>query len=166
MSFLKNANIGKKITIVFGVVLLVSTLTTGIGLWQLNKVTASTKELMALPLTKERLVSDWYRIIYGGSRRTLAIAKSADNSLVAFFAEDSSSSSKEAGEILKKVGTLLTSQQETQLLQQVAAARDYYNVQKAAVTKAKEGNDVELAGRLLEQKFIPAAAKYQGLPPR
>jgi methyl-accepting chemotaxis protein len=160
---MKNLNIGKKIAVVFTIVLLISIATTGVGLWQLNRMMASTKELMALPLAKERLVSDWYRTIYGGSRRTLAIAKSSDNALVAFFAEDSATGSKEAGEILKKVKQLLTSPEEAKLLQQIAEARDFYNVQKAAVTKAKEMNDVETATRVLEEKFIPASAKYQGL---
>jgi len=160
---MKNLNIGKKIAVVFAIVLLISIATTGVGLWQLNRMMASTKELMALPLAKERLVSDWYRTIYGGSRRTLAIAKSNDNSLVAFFAEDSATGTKEAGELLKKVKQLLNSPEEARLLQQIADARDFYNVQKAAVTKAKEINDVETATRVLEEKFIPASAKYQGL---
>jgi methyl-accepting chemotaxis protein len=160
---MKNLNIGKKIAVVFTIVLLVSIAITGVGLWQLNKMTASTKELMALPLAKERLVSDWYRTIYGGSRRTLAIAKSSDNSLVAFFAEDSTAGSKEAGEILKKVKELLTSPEEEKLLKDISAARDFYNLQKAAVTKAKEANDVDTANSVLQDKFIPASNKYQGL---
>ncbi|RYF48913.1 MAG: hypothetical protein EOO38_09090, partial [Cytophagaceae bacterium] len=126
MLSMRNANIGKKITIVFGIVLLVSTMTTGIGLWQLKKMTASTQELMNVPLIKERLISDWYRIIFAGSRRNAAIAKSADNSLVAFFAEDAAKGAKDSGEILKQVEKLLTSEQEKQLLGEIGKARDYY----------------------------------------
>jgi methyl-accepting chemotaxis protein len=163
MSLMKNANIGKKIAIVFAVVLMLSTVITGVGLWQLDKVTASTKELMAVPLAKERLVSDWYRTIYGGSRRTLAIAKSADNSLVAFFAADSAAGSKEAGAIMKQVEKLLTSPEEERLLKQISDARDFYNVQKAAVAKAKEANDADAANQILSTKFMPASDKYQGL---
>jgi methyl-accepting chemotaxis protein len=163
MSLMKNANIGKKIAIVFAVVLVLSTVITGVGLWQLSKVTASTKELMAVPLAKERLVSDWYRTIYGGSRRTLAIAKSSDNSLVAFFAEDSVTGSKEAGDLLKKVQQMLTSPQEEALLKQISEARDFYNVQKAAVAKAKEANDADAANQILTGKFMPASTKYQAL---
>jgi methyl-accepting chemotaxis protein len=163
MSFLKNLNIGKKIAVVFTIVLLISIAITGVGLWQLNKMTASTKELMALPLAKERLVSDWYRTIYGGSRRTLAIAKSSDSSLVAFFAEDSNTGTKEAGAILKKVKELLTSPEEAKLLKEISDARDFYNVQKAAVTKAKEANDTDTANSVLQEKFMPASVRYQGL---
>jgi methyl-accepting chemotaxis protein len=160
---MKNLNIGKKIAVVFTVVLLISVAITGVGVWQLNKMRASTKELMALPLAKERLVSDWYRTVYGGSRRTLATAKSSDNSLVAFFAEDSAAGSKEAGEILKKVKELLTSPEEEKLLKDISAARDAYNVQRVAVTKAREANDADTANSILQEKFIPATNKYLGL---
>ncbi|WP_296945113.1 methyl-accepting chemotaxis protein [uncultured Massilia sp.] len=160
---MKNFNIGKKIGLVFLLILLFAIVITGIGLFQLNKMTHSTRELMSVPLAKERLVSDWYRTIYGGSRRTLAIAKSSDNGLVQFFAEDSAKGSKEAGELLKQVGTLLTSPQEAQLLKQISDARDYYNKQKAALTKAKEAGDNETAGRIMDEKFVPASNQYQGL---
>ena len=163
MPLMGNASIGKKIAAAFGVVLAVSVLTTGIGLWQMDKMSASNKALLELPLKKERLVSDWYRTIYGGSRRTLAIAKSSDNGLVTFFAEDSAQGSKQAGEIMKKVETLLTSDDEMRLLKQISEARDFYNVQKAAVTKAKEAGNAEEANRVLDQKFIPASEKYQTL---
>lgn len=148
MPLMGNASIGKKIAAAFGVVLAVSVLTTGIGLWQMDKMSASNKALLELPLKKERLVSDWYRTIYGGSRRTLAIAKSSDNGLVTFFAEDSAQGSKQAGEIMKKVETLLTSDDEMRLLKQISEARDFYNVQKAAVTKAKEAGNAEEANRV------------------
>ncbi len=161
MLLMRNANIGKKITIVFGIVLLVSTVTTGIGLWQLKKMTASTQELMNVPLIKERLISDWYRIIFAGSRRNAAIAKSADNSLVAFFAEDAAKGAKDSGEILKQVEKLLTSEQEKQLLGEIGKARDYYLVQRSAITKAKEASNAEEATKILDEKFMPAAAQYQ-----
>jgi len=161
MAFMKNANIGKKITIVFGVVLVVSSLTTGVSLWQLNKMRDTTRELLEMSLAKERLVSDWYRIIFAGARRTLAIAKSNDNALVEFFAADSAQGTKDAGETLKKVGVLLTSERETGLLRGISEARDTYNVHKAAVTKAKAANDDDTASAVLTAKFMPAADVYQ-----
>jgi methyl-accepting chemotaxis protein len=163
MSLLKNVKIGQKITIVFAFILLISTLITGVGLWQQNKAADATKELMAVPLAKERLVSDWYRTIYGGSRRTLAIAKSNDASLVQFFAEDSAKGSKEAGSLLKQVQGLLTSPEEARLLKQISEARDDYNGHKAAIAKAQQANDADGAERILSEKFVPASAKYQDL---
>jgi methyl-accepting chemotaxis protein len=163
MSLMKNANIGKKIAIVFAVVLLFSTLITGLGIWQLNKVTTSTKELMSVPLAKERLVSDWYRVVYGASRRTLAVAKSTDANLVTYFAADSAAGNKEAGRLLKEVEARLTSPEETQLLKRVSDARDLYNVHRLAINKLKEANDTETASRMVDEQFMPAAAAYISL---
>jgi methyl-accepting chemotaxis protein len=159
---MKNLNIGKKIALVFGVILVVATAITAIGLWQMNKVVASSRELMAVPLAKERLVSDWYRTIYGGSRRTLAIAKSSDPSLVTFFADDAAQGTKDVEAIMGQVQPLLTSPEEKTLLDEIAARRKQYNGLRAEVAKARAADDTETANRLLDEKFVPASKEYQG----
>ena len=136
---MKNLNIGNKIAVVFGIVLIVATAITIVGLWQLDTVMKSNQELMATPLAKERLVSDWYRTIYGGSRRTIAIAKSSDSSLVAFFAADSAQGTREVEELMAKVQPLLTSPEEKQLVKEIALARTANNVTRAAVGVARAG---------------------------
>jgi methyl-accepting chemotaxis protein len=57
----------------------------------LHGVAQSTRAMMELPLAKERLISDWYRMVFAGIRRTTAVAKSADPALATFFAEDAKS---------------------------------------------------------------------------
>ena len=158
---MKNLNIGKKIAVVFGVVLVVASATTVIGLWQLDKVTQSTRDLMETPLAKERLVSDWYRTIYGGSRRTIAIAKSADSSLVKFFAADSAQGTREVEELMEKVKPLLNSPQEQQLVKEISDARAVNNAMRIAVAKARADQDNETANRLIDEKYVPASQQYQ-----
>ncbi|WP_036168808.1 methyl-accepting chemotaxis protein [Massilia sp. 9096] len=159
---MKNLSIGKKIAAVFGVILLAAAAITAIGLWQLNTVIASTREMMAIPLAKERLVSDWYRVIYGGNRRTLAIAASADSSLVKFFAEDQAQGVKEVGEVVDKVKPLLDSAEEKQFVQEILAIRAAYNDMRVQVAKARAAGDADGATRLLNEKFIPISKDYQG----
>ena len=48
----------------------------------------NTQAIIDQPLSKERLISDWYRLIHSAVRRTTAIAKSSDPSLATFFATD------------------------------------------------------------------------------
>jgi methyl-accepting chemotaxis protein len=158
---MKNLNIGKKIAVVFGIVLVVASAITVIGLWQLDKVMNATQNLMTTPLAKERLVSDWYRTIYGGSRRTIAIAKSSDSSLLNFFASDSAQGTKDVEDIMKKVQPLLTSPEEQRLVQEIATARMANNEMRAAVGKARAANDTELANRLIDEKYLPATQVYQ-----
>jgi len=158
---MKNLNIGKKIAVVFGVVLVVASAITIVGLWQLGRVTESTRHLMETPLAKERLVSDWYRTIYGGSRRTIAIAKSADSSLVAFFADDSAQGTREVEELMAKVKPLLNSPQEQRLVKEISDARAVNNAMRVAVAKARAANDNETANRLIDDKYVPASKLYQ-----
>jgi methyl-accepting chemotaxis protein len=145
----------------FGVMLVVSSVTTGVGLLQVSKMRAATKDMMERTLIKERVVSDLYRIIFAGARRTLAIAKSTDNSLVEYFAADSAQGTKEAGEIVKQVNSLLTSPEETTKLKEVSDARDLYNKYKAMLVKAKAANDTATVAAVLDPKFVPAEEAYQ-----
>jgi len=158
---MKNWNIGKKIAVVFGVVLVVASAITSIGLWQLEKVMDSTRDLMATPLAKERLVSDWYRTIYGGSRRTIAIAKSSDSTLVKFFAEDSAQGTKEVEALMAKVKPLLDSPEEQRLVAEINDARTVNNDMRVAVAKARAADDNETANRLIDEKYVPASKQYQ-----
>ncbi|WP_229491539.1 methyl-accepting chemotaxis protein [Massilia sp. HP4] len=158
---MKNLNIGKKIAVVFGVVLVVAVATTIVGLWQLGRVTESTRHLMDTSLAKERLVSDWYRTIYGGSRRTIAIAKSADSSLVSFFAADSAQGTREVEELMAKVKPLLNSAQEQRLVSDIADARAVNNAMRIAVAEARAADDNDTANRLIDERYVPASTLYQ-----
>jgi len=158
---MKNLNIGKKIAVVFGIVLVVASGITIVGLWQLDKVMESTRRLMETPLAKERLVGDWYRTIYGGSRRTIAIARSTDRSLVTFFAADSAQGTREVEALMAQVTPLLTSPEESALVRQIAAARSANNVARAAVAQARARDDHAGANRLIDEDYVPASTRYQ-----
>ena len=159
---MKNLNIGKKIALVFGVVLVVASAITAVGVWELNKVIASTRQLMAVPLVKERLVSDWYNVIYGGARHTLAIAASSDTSLVKFFADDQAQGVKDVNDIVEKVKTLLDTPEEKQFVKEIFDVRSAYNATRETIAKTKMAGDAEGASKLLNEKFLPISKEYQG----
>jgi methyl-accepting chemotaxis protein len=158
---MKNLNIGKKIAVVFGIVLVMVTAITAVGVWELNKVVASTRQLMAVPLTKERLVSDWYNVIYGGARRTLAIAASSDTSLVKFFADDQAQGVKDVKEVIEKVQPLLDSDEEKRFVKDIFEVRNAYNTTRETIAKTKAAGDTDAANKLLNEKFLPISKDYQ-----
>ena len=158
---MKNLNIGKKIAVVFGVVLVVACAITAIGLWQMNAVVASTRELMAAPLAKERLVSDWYRIIFGGSRRTLAIARSADSSLVKFFAEDQAQGSKEVEAVHEQGQAAADLATRRSAWWRDHEAQDVQRHARCQVAKARAADDTEPPPACSNEKFVPASKAYQ-----
>lgn len=60
--------IGTRLAIGFAVMLLLMSSITGIAIWRLSAVARLTRETLQVPLEKERLVSDWYRLIAMGAR--------------------------------------------------------------------------------------------------
>ena len=157
---MKNLNIGARLALGFGLVLAFTLLMTAIGIYQMRSVADATQEMMQTPLTKERLVSDWYRRIHTSVQRTTAIAKSGDPSLGAFFAEDTAASTREVSALQKQVEPLLDTPQEKAALARIAAARKPYLALRDAMTALKKDGKPDEAEQMLVQQFKPAGAEY------
>jgi methyl-accepting chemotaxis protein len=160
---MKNLRIGARLGIGFALVLALMVFMTSIGIWRLQTVAQATHEMTQQPLAKERLISDWYRSIHSSVRRTAAIAKSADPSLVPFFAEETKGSIKVVGDLQKAIEPLITTPEEKALWAQLMDKRKVYVSSRDAITKAKADEQIEEANRILEQTFVPAAKVYLDL---
>ncbi|MBN9355686.1 methyl-accepting chemotaxis protein [Herbaspirillum huttiense] len=163
MNILGNMNIGKRLTLGFAVILAFSAIVAGISLWRLEQVSTATREMMNDPLKTERLMGDWYTNLTAGIRRTLAIAKSSDPSLAAYFAEEAAASTKSSSEYQKQVEGLLVTPEEKALFQKIGEQRKVYLSSRDQIVKLKAAGNVEEAMRLLETTFVPTAATYQKL---
>jgi methyl-accepting chemotaxis protein len=160
---MKNLRIGARLGAGFAVVLALMIFMTCIGTWRLQAVADATHDMTQQPLAKERLISDWYRSIHSSVRRTAAIAKSADPSLVAFFAEETKESIKVVADLQKSIEPLLTTAEEKAVWQQLQDKRKVYISSRDAITKAKADGQLEEANRILEQTFVPGAKVYLDL---
>jgi methyl-accepting chemotaxis protein len=160
---MKNLRIGARLGIGFALVLTLMVFMTGIGIWRLQAVAQATHDMTQLPLAKERLVSDWYRSIHSSVRRTAAIAKSEDASLVPFFAAETKESIKVVADLQKAIEPLLTTPDEKKLWAQLMDKRKVYVSSRDAITKAKAEGQIEEANRILEQTFVPGAKVYLDL---
>ena len=157
---MKNLKIGTRLAGGFGLVLLLTMLMTWIGLSHMQSVAEATSEMMQQPLAKERMISDWYRLIHTSVRRTTAISKSSDPSLGPFFAADTAASTSEVNELQKKVEPLLESDAEKKLFADMVAARKRYISSRDAIVALKKEDKFEEAGVVLEQRFIPDGKAY------
>jgi methyl-accepting chemotaxis protein len=160
---MKNLRIGSRLGIGFMLVLCLMACMISIGIWRLNAVAEATHEMTQIPLAKERMISDWYRFVDTGVRRTMAIARSTDPSLGPFFAPDSAGPLKQTTELRKKIEPLLTSAAEKALFQEIAAHQKIYLSSRDAMMKAKEAGQQEETNRILEQTFIPNSKVYLSL---
>jgi methyl-accepting chemotaxis protein len=164
MDFIGNIKIGKRLGIGFALILAMTALIAAAGIWRLNTVADSTRAMMAVPLAKERMITDWYGLNFASIRRTAAIVKSSDPSLGAYFKEDSAASVKRAAELLKQIEPLVAADgPEQELFKKILVQRKAYSASRDGAVKAKADGNADEAARILDQQFTPAAHQYQEL---
>ena len=157
---IKNLPIGTRLGIGFGLVLLLATISSSIGLWRLNEVASNTRAMMQEPLKKERMTAEWYRITVAGLKRTLAIVKSSDDSLGDFFASDIKASTTRNSEIQKYMEEHVSSPEEKKLLDNIVTVRKQYIATRDLIGKAKKDGQADEVAKLFE-KFMPISEAYQ-----
>ncbi|WP_082584137.1 methyl-accepting chemotaxis protein [Noviherbaspirillum sp. Root189] len=155
-----NMTIGRQMSLAFILVLAFLAVTTALSLWYLEDVATRTRTMMSVPLAKERLVSDWYRNVHTGVRRTAAIAVSTDSSVADFFAAEIAATTKDSSEIQQKIAKMLSSSEEKALFREIVERRQAYLDIRAQIDKAKANASLFEANTLLENQFLPTSAQY------
>jgi methyl-accepting chemotaxis protein len=158
--FLRHVRIGSRLTIAFALILVLATIATASALLAARANADATEKMLAIPLTKERLVSDWNVNTYSAIVRTSLIARSTDNTLSSVFAKDIADSVTRSTEIIKRVEPLLDSPEEKEQLKKVQALRARYQAAKVEVMDAKKAGDSITAERRYDEGFAPAAQAY------
>ncbi|MGJ7913961.1 methyl-accepting chemotaxis protein [Massilia sp. LXY-6] len=161
MSFFNNINIGKRLGAGFSLVLALTVLIAGAGIWRLDAVADATSDMMAAPLAKERLITEWHTQTFAAVRRTAAIVKSSDPSLVEFFKADGSKTAGRTTELIKQIEPLLEGDKEHALFDHISALRKAYTAAKDKAIKLRAAGDADGADRTLTQEYVPAADAYE-----
>jgi len=156
-----NMNIGKRLGIGFTAILLMTVVIAAVGVWRLGEASKATEAMMAEPLAKERLVSDFHTLIYASVRRTTAIVKSSDPTLGAFFKEDTQSAMKNGDVMLAKLVALLTAPEEKAQYDLAMQRRQAYNSARDRAIKAKAEGRMDESAAIFENEFLPAARGFQ-----
>ena len=161
MNVLSHMRISARLALGFAIVLLLSVFATAVALYNARANAEATKLMMAKPLAKERIVADWYVLIYSAVVRTQVIARSADDTLSSTFAAPIAESVKNGTELLKSIDALVTSDDERAMYQEASRLREKYQATKTAVMNAKKAGNTAEAERVYKDEFTPAADAYQ-----
>jgi len=157
---LNNMRLASRLAMGFGVVLVLLAAIVFIGGISLGRTAESTREMMAVPLQKERLVAEWYTLTLVGVKRYTAIAKSTDASLADYFVNDVKVSSARGNEIIKALDELPKSDEEKKVVDKLIEARKVYTATRDRIGAAKKSGSADEATRILEQEFRPQADVY------
>ena len=159
-NLLSNLSVAKRLSLGFALVMLLSLISIVVGIQRLSQVGEATRAMMDQPLKSERMVSDWTRNINSGVRRTAAIARSSDPSLVAYFKQDQDESTKSSSELQKALEPLMNSPEEARIFKEIAEVRkQYITAREEAVGLKKEGK-LDESLKVLEEKFTPVSKLY------
>ena len=161
MGFFNHLNIGKRLAIGFALTLATAVLIAAVGIARVNSGAASTAQVLAEPLAKERMITEWYMQIFAAVRRTAAIVKSSDAELGPYFKEDAAQTGKRSSELMKQIEPLITPGEEKALFERIGEQRKAYSSARDEAIKAKADGNVELANRILDERFTPTAKAYQ-----
>ena len=160
MNFLSHTRIGTRLAAAFGIVLLLALVATTVGLMNARSQATATRAMMEKPLAKERLVSDWYVLMYSAIARTELIARSKDAALPTIFADVIAASSKRGAELMGKVKELVASDEERVMFDKIVVLRTNYQNLKTAVGDARKAGDDAAAEKIFNGEFTPAAKAY------
>ena len=157
---LQNISIGKRLALAFAVLTLFIATMLAVGVWRLQAVADSTADMMARPLTKERVISDWYRTVYSNVNRHALVARSSDTDLARQFVADNAAASKSSSRQQAELKSLLSTPEEHALFDKVSELRTRFVKARDTIYQVKAEGRTEEAERLLRDDFHPAAEAY------
>lgn len=159
MNSLSN-NVRLRLRLTFFFVIAVSFLSTAIAIWRFQLLSAETEALTQHPLVKERLIAQWLLNLSVSSKRTAAVARTADPMLAQVFAAESRESSQHTDLLQEKVERLLDTSAERQQFALALEARRQFIDTRDRVMALKSLDRGEDAVRLYEQGFVQAGQRY------
>jgi methyl-accepting chemotaxis protein len=161
MNFLANLKIGQRLALGFAIVLVLSILTTVIGIVKLTAVADAAQGMLDEPIKKDRLISAWNDNIAMAVLRTTAIIKSSDPSLIQVFAANAAETDKKAAVYLKEIEPLLTTAEEKQTFARMMEVRKDYKEGRKKAIELKDAGQVQESHEMHDKVYIPAAQVYQ-----
>jgi methyl-accepting chemotaxis protein len=162
MNLLSDTRIGIRLALGFAIVLVLCLCATATALYSARANALATHEMMSLPLSKERIVSEWNTRTDTAVARTSMIARTSDATLAGLFAKPMAESVARTSEALKQIEPMLRAEEEKALFKQVIDLRKVYQDAKVVVMDVRKAGDNAGAERAYVEKFEPAAHVYRG----
>ncbi|MDP2016520.1 methyl-accepting chemotaxis protein [Hydrogenophaga sp.] len=155
---LNNIKVGSRLALAFGLVLLITALMAGIGVWRLQELAHTTRQLATVDNEKLQMAVQWRQTVDLNWVRTRASILDSDTSRIPMWQADMDKTSEVTLASRKRLVELVDSAAGKQLIADIDTAREAYRTPRANVLKArKAGEDVSVA---LERDLKPLAEAY------
>jgi methyl-accepting chemotaxis protein len=155
-----NFRIAVRLRLGFLLVLALTALMTGIGVWRLHEINDSAGEMTERYLVTERLASEWATIIKTNGILAVSLVKSDKPDDVKYFKEEMARSSVRASEIETAIEALTQGGQGREVLDAMQSERQHFNAVRNDVFAIKEHGDDAAALAALGSQLLPAMKLY------
>ena len=161
MKVFGNLRIGSRLAGGFALVLALSILIMGIGVWRLQVVSNVTQEMVSQSVRKERLISGWYGNLRAAILRTIAMSRSTDLTLNNYFLNEELASVKESADLQKELVPMFDTANEKALYAEIEGMQKDYKAITLKMMDLKSTGEQDAANSVLIQEFMPLSKKYQ-----
>jgi len=163
MKVVGNLRIGSRLAAGFALVLALSVLVMGIGVWRLHVVAEVTQDMVSQSVRKERLISAWYGNLRAAILRTVAMSRSTDLTLNNYFLNEELASVKESADLQKELAPMLDTPAEQALYGEIAELQKGYKAVYLKMMDLKSTGEQDAASNVLIQEFMPLSKKFQAV---
>ncbi|RZJ59053.1 MAG: HAMP domain-containing protein, partial [Acidovorax sp.] len=158
--FLSQISIGKRLTLVLGLILALFFASSVVAVVKLGQLGQEIDTMVSDNIKTERAGADWLRHTTSGVQRAAAIAKSSDASLIPYFAPATAESIRNTNELQKFIESKMDTPEEKKLFDQVGQLRKDYLAAREEVSKFKQAGDAESANKVFNERFEPTSRSY------
>ena len=159
---ISNLKIGMRLAIAFALVLALTAVMTGLGIWRLQEMNHGAMD-MDKAAVQERVANQWYLGNVANAVRTTARIKTTNPDDEKFFTTEMAGQSAEISKLQKELESLITSDEGKRLMAVVADKRKEYMDIRNEVFKLKAQGTAEAEAaykNLTATKMDPAMAAY------
>jgi methyl-accepting chemotaxis protein len=153
-------NIGTRLGMSFGFVLLLMTLLMAAGVGLLGSVGTANEHMINDVIRQERLVREWRHATEMNGLRTTVVARSETGSDQSALEAQIKSTSERISAFRKELDGLVVEAESRQLYAATADRRAAYSGAREAVLRARAAGDAEATRKLLDSQLAPAQAAY------
>ena len=155
---MNNLKIGTRLSLAFGLVLLITALIAVLGVWRLGTLKVANKEIATTELQRSLLSQRWASQISINWVRASAALKTNDVAYIEALQKDMAATSKAISEDQKQLESMVLDEETKQLMASVAKNRTIYVEARAAlIKKQKAGENISDA---VDRELRPLAENY------
>ena len=157
---LANAKVGVRLAFAFSLILLITLVISGIGVWRLQELADTTRQLTTTDFDRLRTAVKWHNAVEQNWLRTQTAMMDSDISNLSSWREEIRKTGDEADLARKSLNDLVSRGEGIGLLKEIEVARDNYRKLRESLLERRNGGDD--VSDPLERELKPLADAYIG----